>query len=51
MPDARQRLFFIVVPLMRPILLFSVIICTIICFNVFAPVYVLTASAQGAAGL
>ena len=45
---AGQRLFFIVVPLMRPILLFSVIICTIICFNVFAPVYVLTASAQGA---
>ena len=45
---AWQRLVHIVLPLMRPIILFSVIICTIICFNVFAPVYVLTASAQGA---
>lgn len=46
--SAWQRLRHIVVPLMKPIILFSVIICTIICFNVFAPVYVLTASAQGA---
>jgi multiple sugar transport system permease protein len=45
---AWQRLTHIILPLMRPIILFSVIICTIICFNVFAPVYVLTASAQGA---
>ena len=35
-------------PLLRPIILFSVVTCTIICFNVFAPVYVLTASSQGA---
>ena len=34
--------------MMKPIILFTVIIATIIFFNVFAPVYVLTASAQGA---
>ena len=45
---AWQRLLHVVLPLMRPIILFSVVICTIVCFNVFAPVYVLTASAQGA---
>ena len=43
-----QRLIHIVLPLMRPLILFTVIIATIIFFNVFAPVYVLTASAQGA---
>lgn len=43
-----QRLRYIVLPLMRPLILFTVIICTIIYFNIFAPVYVLTASAQGA---
>jgi multiple sugar transport system permease protein len=43
-----QRLMHIVLPLMRPIILFSVVMSTIIFFNVFAPVYVLTASAQGA---
>jgi len=43
-----HKLTRIVLPLMRPILLFSVVTCTIINFNVFAPVYVLTASAQGA---
>lgn len=43
-----QRLRYIVIPYMRPLILFTVIIATIIFFNVFAPVYVLTASAQGA---
>src|SRR5260370_71265 len=43
-----QRLIYIVIPMMKPIILFTVIIATIIFFNVFAPVYVLTASAQGA---
>ena len=45
---AWQRLIYIVIPMMKPIILFTVIIATIIFFNVFAPVYVLTASAQGA---
>ena len=43
-----RKLTRIILPLMKPILLFSVVTCTIINFNVFAPVYVLTASAQGA---
>jgi multiple sugar transport system permease protein len=43
-----QRLVYIVLPLMRPLILFTVIIATIIFFNIYAPVYVLTASAQGA---
>jgi multiple sugar transport system permease protein len=43
-----QRLRYIVLPLMRPLILFTVIIATIIFFNIYAPVYVLTASAQGA---
>ena len=46
--DALQKLRHIVLPLLRPIILFTVVTCTIICFNVFAPVYVLTASSQGA---
>jgi multiple sugar transport system permease protein len=46
--NARQKLVHIVLPLLRPIILFTVVTCTIICFNVFAPVYVLTASSQGA---
>lgn len=45
---AWQKLRHIVLPLMKPIILFSVVTCTIINFNVFAPVYVLTASSQGA---
>lgn len=45
---AWQKLIHIVLPLLRPIILFTVVTCTIICFNVFAPVYVLTASSQGA---
>ena len=45
---AWQKLVHIVLPLLRPIILFTVVTCTIICFNVFAPVYVLTASSQGA---
>ena len=44
----RQKVVHIVLPLLRPIILFTVVTCTIICFNVFAPVYVLTASSQGA---
>lgn len=45
---AWQKLVYVVLPLLRPIILFTVVTCTIICFNVFAPVYVLTASSQGA---
>lgn len=45
---AWQKLRGIVLPLLRPIILFSVVTCTIININVFAPVYVLTASSQGA---
>jgi multiple sugar transport system permease protein len=45
---AWQKLIYIIIPLMKPLILFTVIIATIIFFNVFAPVYVLTASAQGA---
>ena len=33
-----QRLIYVVIPLMKPIILFTVIIATIIFFNVFAPV-------------
>jgi multiple sugar transport system permease protein len=43
-----RKLTRIILPLLRPIILFSVVTCTIINFNVFAPVYVLTASSQGA---
>ena len=43
-----QRLTRIVLPLLKPIILFSVVMSTIMFFNVFSPVYVLTASAQGA---
>jgi multiple sugar transport system permease protein len=46
--SAWQRLVYIIIPLMKPLILFTVIIATIIFFNVFAPVYVLTASSQGA---
>ncbi|MBI4014034.1 MAG: sugar ABC transporter permease [Candidatus Rokubacteria bacterium] len=46
--SAWQRLIYIILPLMKPLILFTVIICTIIYFNIFTPVYVLTASAQGA---
>lgn len=46
--NAWQKLCHVVLPLLRPIILFTVVTCTIICFNVFAPVYVLTASSQGA---
>jgi multiple sugar transport system permease protein len=45
---AWQKLVYVVLPLLRPVILFTVVTCTIICFNVFAPVYVLTASSQGA---
>ncbi len=43
-----NRLRYIVFPLLKPIILFAVVMSTIQFFNVFAPVYVLTASAQGA---
>ncbi len=43
-----NRLWYIVFPLLRPIILFAVVMSTITFFNVFSPVYVLTASAQGA---
>ncbi|UCF94152.1 MAG: sugar ABC transporter permease [Desulfobacterales bacterium] len=43
-----ERLRYIILPLLRPIILFAVVMSTIQFFNVFAPVYVLTASAQGA---
>lgn len=43
-----NRLRYIIFPLLKPIILFAVVMSTIQFFNVFAPVYVLTASAQGA---
>lgn len=43
-----NRLWHIIFPLLRPILLFSMVMSTITFFNVFSPVYVMTASAQGA---
>lgn len=43
-----NRLWHIVFPLLRPIMLFAIVMSTITFFNVFSPVYVLTASAQGA---
>lgn len=46
--NAFNRLRYIVFPLLKPIILFVVVMTTIMFFNVFAPVYVLTASAQGA---
>ena len=46
--SALQRLRYIILPLLRPIILFATVMSTIQFFNVFAPVYVLTASAQGA---
>jgi multiple sugar transport system permease protein len=43
-----ERLRFIILPILKPIILFAVVMSTIQFFNIFAPVYVLTASAQGA---
>ena len=39
---AWQRLIHITLPLMRPMLLFNVVIATIFSYNVFAQVYVMT---------
>jgi multiple sugar transport system permease protein len=44
---AWQRLWQITVPLMRPMLLFNVVIATIFAYNVFAQVYVMTEGPQG----
>jgi multiple sugar transport system permease protein len=44
---AWQRLMRITVPLMRPMLLFNVVIATIFAYNVFAQVYVMTEGPQG----
>lgn len=43
-----QRIRYIILPILRPIILFTVVMSSILFFNVFSPVYVLTASAQGA---
>ena len=43
-----ERMRFVILPMLKPIILFAVVMSTIQFFNVFAPVYVLTASAQGA---
>jgi multiple sugar transport system permease protein len=45
--SAWQRLWQITVPLMRPMLLFNVVIATIFAYNVFAQVYVMTEGPQG----
>jgi multiple sugar transport system permease protein len=45
--NAWQRLVHITVPLMRPMLLFNVVIATIFSYNVFAQVYVMTEGPQG----
>ncbi len=42
-----QRLTQITIPLMRPMLLFNVVIATIFAYNVFAQVYVMTEGPQG----
>ena len=42
-----QRLTQITLPLMRPMLLFNVVIATIFAYNVFAQVYVMTEGPQG----
>ncbi|MFB3818677.1 MAG: carbohydrate ABC transporter permease [Candidatus Methylomirabilales bacterium] len=42
-----QRLWHITIPLMRPMLLFNVVIATIFAYNVFAQVYVMTEGPQG----
>ena len=44
---AWQRLTQITIPLMRPMLLFNVVIATIFAYNVFAQVYVMTEGPQG----
>lgn len=44
---AWQRLTQITLPLMRPMLLFNVVIATIFAYNVFAQVYVMTEGPQG----
>ena len=44
---AWQRLTQITVPLMRPMLLFNIVIATIFAYNVFAQVYVMTEGPQG----
>ena len=41
---------FITLPLLRPIALFLIIICTSWAFKIFVPVYVLTIGSQGAPG-
>lgn len=43
-----QRLVYIILPLLKPVILFTVVMSTIMFFNIFALVYVLTSSAQGA---
>ncbi len=45
--SAWHRLIHITVPLMRPMLLFNVVIATIFSYNVFAQVYVMTEGPQG----
>jgi len=45
--SAWQRLLHVTVPLMRPMLLFNVVIATIFAYNVFAQVYVMTEGPQG----
>ena len=43
-----QRFFYVTLPLLKPIVVFTVVMGTIIFFNLFAPIYVLTSEAQGA---
>ena len=45
--NAWHRLVHITLPLMRPMLLFNVVIATIFSYNVFAQVYVMTEGPQG----
>lgn len=45
--NAWQRLGHITMPLLRPLMLFNVVIATIFAYNVFAQVYVMTEGPQG----
>jgi multiple sugar transport system permease protein len=47
--SARQKFRYITIPLLRPMILFNLVMATMSAFNVFAPVYVMTTGEQGAA--
>lgn len=46
--NSMKRIIHIILPTLKPIILFTVVMSTITYMNVFSPVYVLTGDAQGA---